>query len=152
MELATQRAAAAAARVLQRRSDLTAEGRRTADEILGPLEAWLLCPCEEHLTAANAVAREQATVYGSCLATPDRVHLNPIRSALFSAGPLESSFGWQTTWGERSQTRLEHAGYAMWAAGTLSDFELRAALHEDLVPWLLGLGDPLKERVSGAGT
>ncbi|MCO5170010.1 MAG: hypothetical protein M9894_27055 [Planctomycetes bacterium] len=142
VDTATHRAALAAARLVLRRRDLTPEGRRTADEVLAPLQAWLACPCPEHLVAADAAARHEARTFGTCLTTRDDDALLPVRAALFSAGELTSSFGWRTPWGPMSRTRLEHAWETIRAAGEPDDADLQAALREELVPWLLDRGEP----------
>ena len=142
VDFSAQRAALAAARWTLDLATLPDDEREAAEHMLQVLSEWIACPCERHQAEAEALSVEEASAFETCFATKTSVALSSARSALFSCGPLSSSFGWRTNWGVQSRGRLRHALDALNAAGYRK--QVCEVVRVELVPWLLGYGDPVR--------
>jgi hypothetical protein len=106
--------------------------RRTVEAI----EEWILCPCEDHAEAALHCSRSTREEEGT----------GWLERILEALPPREALLAVQRA----ARIPLSPAAMpsvVMCAARATSEETIRAAIREALLPWALGLGDPLRARV-----
>lgn len=108
------------------RPDAVARIRRT----LHAIEDWALCPCDDHVERIAPALAE--------------IHQDPFtESARFAALAVTCGTTWAPKWG----TARAYARRAIVAAGAGLPRLVLPAVRAEVVPWVLGLGDPVRDRV-----
>jgi len=140
---ATGRAGVAVARLVA-----TEEGwLEIANESLSFVEDWLLCPCEDHWEAVHLLTNGLGEPTPAIRRARQNLHSLP------KHGPSRSLF--QVVWGARDRwsqsalpfsaaARLEEA--VSLARDCVAESRVRRAIFDEVVPWALGHGDPMRER------
>ncbi|MEZ6184401.1 MAG: hypothetical protein R3F62_05235 [Planctomycetota bacterium] len=108
------------------------------------LDAWNACPCAEHQELVDELAQDCRPIYrGLYDLTLDAHLLAPLHAALFATGPPGTSFGISLVYGlPHPRVELAVTALRLVAPGP----ELPAPIRDEVVPWLLGYGDPVDAR------
>ncbi len=118
------------------------------ERALAAAEAWVVCPCDAHEDAAVREGRAAIPLAGLGALADDPAGRAPWALAgelACCAAELPSLFDETDPAGFVTLAGLDEA------SSLVGVVALRRALHDDLVPWLLGHGDPVRARVARRG-
>lgn len=139
------RIALAAARFAYAALEPPAYLAEAAEELFLVLDAWNACPCADHQALVDELARDCHSVYGEEEGVArDANPYAPLRAALLAAGPPGTSVTLRLRWYSVYLPRLQLALLALQRA--VKGPEVPAPIRDEVVPWLLGYGDPVDAR------
>ncbi|MCO5166430.1 MAG: hypothetical protein M9894_08700 [Planctomycetes bacterium] len=133
------------------RAGLTLNGDERVRAAADAIDAWVSCPCDEHVKRAEDAGADGAE-RAADQATGDGPSWGASCVALVASGVSRQESIWTRVHGHSQRHRdawtavdLSRAMESLWHAG-LEPVEVLLA---ELRPWVLGTGDPVRERVAG---